>query len=447
MWARRATGGTVALARRALLRSAETTGAGVARLSKYVSERSSGFGDTVWTEFTPLALKHKAVNLSQGLPSIPVEDFIIDALRQQAQPGWQHQYSRASGFPRLVEVIADYYSPEYQRTLQPLTDVCITSGATQGLFLFFQTFVNPGDEVVIIEPFYDSYVPQVEMAGGVVKSVTLRPPKADLGRPATSADWVWDPAELEAAFSERTKAVVINTPHNPTGKMFSREELELVARLAQQHDALVLADGVYEMLTYGEEHLQIAALPGMWERTVTLGSAGKAFNLTGWKIGWAIGPQELVQPMQLTQQYIPFCVSTPLQHALASAWEQAIENGFFDRQRRRFLGKRERLMEILNDAGLQPCMPQASYFILADTSNVEFEAPSQAPFARDYDFCRWLTSEIGVAAIPPSCFYTEPNRHLGARFARFCYVKQDDEIEEAARRLPRLAQYQRAATH
>lgn len=407
-----------------------------------VSKRSSGFGDTVWTEFTPLAVKHNAVNLSQGLSTIDVAPFILEKVAQVSEKGMHHQYTRSAGHLRLVNIVAKHFGPLLNRTIDPITDIVITTGATQGLFLFFQTFVNPGDEVIIIEPFYDSYQPQIEMAGGVAVPVPLVP---DAGA-TSSAGWRLRREDLEQAFSSKTKAIVLNTPHNPTGKVLSVEELTMIGELAAKHDVLVLSDEVYEKLIYdGAAFTKTASVPGLWERTITLGSAGKAFNLTGWKIGWAIGPKELIRPMQNTNQYIPFSVTTPLQEALARAWEEAEGNGFFDAQIADFARKRKLMIDVLTSAGLRPYAPQASYFVVADISVLDLpkDMESKAPFRADYDFCRWLTKDIGVAAIPPSCFYSPQHADMGANYARFCFAKKDEDIIKAGERLLKLRQYLR----
>ncbi|EGD77118.1 hypothetical protein PTSG_07452 [Salpingoeca rosetta] len=353
-----------------------------------LAARASGFEDTVWVEFTPLAQKHGAVNLSQAchrFQSHPL--FCLACKRVPAEPGMHHQYTRVGGHPRLVNALARHYSPEYDRALDPLNNICVTVGATQGLLLFFQTFVDHGDEVIIIEPFYDSYIPQIEMCGGKAVAVSLQPPANTDAATRSSADWTLPLDELEAAFSPRTKAILLNTPHNPSGKVFSRRELAAIGALAEKHDTLILADEVYEKLLYDdEEHVHIASLPGMWERTVSLGSVGKAFNTTGWKIGWAIGPDHLIQPMQRTQQYTPFCVTTPLQEALARVFEEEPQQQFFQQQKDMFTHKRETLVGILQDIGLKPTIPQE-------------------------------------------------HSHLAHNYARFCFVKTDEDIEEAGRRL------------
>jgi aspartate/methionine/tyrosine aminotransferase len=241
--------------------------------------------------------------------------------------------------------------------------------------------------------------------------------------------------ELEAAISPRTRLLIINTPSNPIGKVFDRAELHAIAQLVQKHDLLLLSDEVYEWMVYDDvPHTRIATLPGMWERTITLGSAGKTFSVTGWKIGWAIAPRPLAHAVLMAHQWIPYCVATPLQEAVAVAFEQAPRRGYFDELRTMYQAKRNKLMSALTNAGLPPIRPDGSYFILVDTSHLP--APSslgQEP--RDFAICRWLTAEIGVAAIPPSAFYSPEHKPLARDLARFCFCKTESVLEEAARRL------------
>ena len=253
-----------------------------------------------------------------------------------------------------MNALAAVYSPVFDRELDALTEIVVTTGATEGIYATVQGLVDPGDEVILIEPFYDSYPPSVIMAGGTPVYVPLRP------RPgATSAaDWQIDMEDLQAAISPKTKLIIINTPLNPVGKMYSREELLALAQVAQEHDLLVLSDEVYEWMTYdGTPHVRIATLPGMWERTVTLGSAGKTFSVTGWKIGWAIAPEPLAHAVLMAHQWIPFAVTTPLQEAVGAAFEQVEERNYLHELSVMYQDKREILLSALNDVGLPPLTP------------------------------------------------------------------------------------------
>jgi len=402
-------------------------------LSFQPAQRVRSFGTTVFAEYTALAIQHNAVNLGQGFPNFPAPDFVKEAA-QRAIAGDLNQYARSAGHPRLINALANVYGPLFGRELNPQREIVVTVGATEGIFATVQALVQEGDEVVLIEPFYDSYAPSVIMAGGTPVYVPLRPqPNA-----ATSADWVLDLAELEAAFTERTRLLIINTPQNPCGKVFTRAELQQIATLVQKHDILVLSDEVYEWMTYSDpvravEHVRIATLPGMWERTVTLGSAGKTFSVTGWKIGWAITCEKLAHAIFMAHQWIPFAVATPLQEAVGIALEVTPEHDYFTWLSKMYQAKRDILLEVLHDVGLPPLTPDGSYFILVDTSGLD--APLEAGVRRDVSLCRWFTRDVGVAAIPPSHFYSPAHQYLTDNLVRFCFCKTDEMLEEAAHRL------------
>jgi len=402
------------------------------------AQRVQGFGATVFAEFTALANQHQAVNLGQGFPDFPAPDF-IKAAAAQAIAADLNQYTRSAGHPRLVKALAAFYSPRFDRTLDPMTELVITVGATEGIFATVQALVDPDDEVILIEPFYDSYPAAVQMAGGVPVYVPLRPPTGDQAHSA--AHWCLDMAELAAAFTPRTRLIVINTPHNPVGKVFSRDELSAIADLVLAHNQrpdvrplFVLSDEVYEWMTYdGAVHVRMATLPGMWAHTITLGSAGKTFSVTGWKIGWVIAPPAVVHAVVMAHQWIPFSVATPLQEAVAIAVEGAEAAGYYDWLAAMYEEKRDRLLTSLAAAGLIPTRPQGSYFILADTGHLDVAVPPGE--ARDVAICRWLTAQVGVAAIPPSAFFSPAHRHLVADLARFTFCKSEPVLAEADRRL------------
>ena len=393
------------------------------------ANRVQSFGTTVFAEYSALSLEYDAINLGQGFPDFPAPDFVIEAARSALSAG-HNQYARSAGHPRLVNALAAVYSPVFERELDPLTQIVVTTGATEGIFATVQGLVNPGDEVILIEPFYDSYPASVIMAGGTPVYIPLRPAPGA----ASAADWRIDIDELRAALTPKTKLLIINTPLNPVGKMYSREELLTLAQIAQEHDLLVLSDEVYEWMTYDEtRHVRIATLPGMWERTITLGSAGKTFSVTGWKIGWAIGPEALAHAVLMAHQWIPFAVTTPLQEAVGAAFEQVEERNYLHELSVMYQAKREILLSALNDVGFPPVTPQGSYFILVDTTDLD--APLPTDDLRDVQICRWLTKEIGVTAIPPSAFYNAEHGHLAANVARFCFCKTDAILEAAATRL------------
>ena len=397
------------------------------------AQRVRDFGPTVFAEFTALAIEHDAVNLGQGFPNFPAPDFIKQAAIRAIDTDL-NQYARAAGHPRLVAALSQIYSPLFGRELDPLHEIVVTVGATEGIFATIQALIDPGDEVILIEPFYDSYPAAVQMAGGTPVYVPLRPQ----GNAQHAGDWQLDMAELREAFSSRTRLIIINTPHNPVGKLFTRQELESIAALVQEFDALVLSDEVYEWMTYQDEtrpvqHIRMATLPGMWERTITLGSAGKTFSVTGWKIGWAIAPAPIAHAIFMAHQWIPFAVATPLQEAVAVALETAGQQDYFAKLRAMYQRKRDKLLTALQRSGLRPTTPDGSYFILFDTTSLAVPvAPDQR---RDIAVCRWLTTEVGVAAIPPSPFYSSQHKYLTDNLARFTFCKTDAMLDEAVRRL------------
>ncbi len=395
--------------------------------------RIEGFGATVFAEFSALALKHGAVNLGQGFPNFPAPDFIKQAA-QTAIAADLNQYARSAGHLPLVERLAGIYGPLFGREIDAQREIVVTTGATEAIFATMQALVNPGDEVILIEPFYDSYPAAVTMAGGVPVYVALRPqPDSE-----DASHWRLDIDELEAAISPRTRLLVINTPMNPVGKVFAHEELAAIAAFVERHDLLVLSDEVYEWMVYGgATHVRIATLPGMAPRTITLGSAGKTFSVTGWKIGWAIAPPHLAHALLMAHQWIPYAVATPLQEAVAIALGEAQANGYFAWLPAMYEAKRDKLLAALRSAGMSPTVPDGAYFVLADTSTLPVRTEGNA--LRDVAVCRWLTTTVGVAAIPPSAFYSPAHQPLVANLARFCFCKTDEMLDEAAARLSQIA--------
>ena len=378
------------------------------------ADRLAGFGTSIFTEMTRLAVEHRAVNLGQGFPDFPAPGFVKEAATAAIIDD-HNQYAPAAGLPRLRQAIAGHYLQQHGLKLDPDREITVTAGATEALFDSILGLVNPGDEVIVFEPTYDAYVPAVQMAGGRPRPVTLRAP-----------DWHLDAAELRAAFGPRTRLVILNTPHNPTGKVWTAEELDLLAALCQEHDVLVLTDEVYSEITFGEaRHVPMATRPGMRERTVTVDSLGKSFSVTGWKTGWAVAPPELTAAIRGVHQFVTFSTATPFQVAAAVALEEAARRGYYKELRLKYAARRARLSQILADAGLTTLPAQGAYFLLADIKEL--------PFADDVAFCRYLTTEVGVAAIPPSVFYSRPE--TAPRLARFCFAKSDATLDAAAQRL------------
>ena len=264
-------------------------------------------------------------------------------------------------------------------------------------------------------------------------------------------DWTLDIEELKSKITEKTKFILLNTPHNPTGKVFSREELEKIAQVAIQHDLYVLSDEVYDQIYYEDEHVRIATLPGMWERTITVGSAGKTFGVTGWRVGWLIGPSVLLKSVVATHARTVFCVATPLQEAVARGFEEAMKNNYFQKQRDLYRKQRDYLVKVFEKLNLPVAITRGSYFLMVNTDKLDLKgveavkweekSDPNAMEPHDYTVCRWLTTEIGVTAIPPSSFYDESNYDLAKHLARFCFCKTDETLEEASKRLEKLSAF------
>jgi aspartate/methionine/tyrosine aminotransferase len=392
-------------------------------MSNVLAARVAGFGTTIFTEMSALAVQHSAVNLGQGFPDFPGPDFIKQAAAA-ALAADLNQYAPMPGLPHLRQAVAAQWQREHGRAVDWQTEVSVTSGATEALCDAMLAFLNPGDEAIIFEPAYDSYVPDITMAGARPIAVRLYPPGA-----SSAASWGFDEQELRAAFGRRPRLVLINTPHNPTGKVFSRAELDLIAALCQEHDVLAISDEVYDRLVFnGNEHVALATLPGMWERTLTINSVGKTFSVTGWKIGYAVGPALLNQGLRAAHQWVTFATSTPLQEATAVALEQAPENGYYAELIHEYDKRRTLLRDILEESGLPTLPVEGSYFISCDIGALGYND--------DRAFCRMLTTEEGVAAIPTSAFYTDS---AGVQpLARFCFAKKIETIQAAGQRLRNL---------
>jgi len=320
-----------------------------------LARRVAGFGPTIFTEMSALAVQHSAVNLGQGFPDFPGPDFVKQAAAA-AIAADLNQYAPMPGLPRLRQAVAAQWEREHGRAIDWQTEVSVTSGATEALCDAALALLDPGDKAIVFEPAYDAYVPDIIMAGATPIPVILRPPTTDHRPPAGDAQsrssvvgrqssaWHFDTDELRAAFEQRPKLIFVNTPHNPTGKVYGRAELELIAALCQEYGVLAITDEVYDRLLYdGAEHMPLAMLPGMWEHTLTLNSVGKTFSVTGWKIGWAVGPAALCQALRAAHQWVTFATSTPMQEATAVALEQAAVSGYYEQLRAEY-GERRRLL-------------------------------------------------------------------------------------------------------
>ncbi len=388
-----------------------------------VTSRLRPFGTTIFAEMTALAREHNAINLSQGFPDTDGPDALLDAAAR-AIHDHDNQYAPLPGLPVLRHAIADTWSANGNRTPDPESEITVTAGCTGAIAATLLGILEPCDEVVVFEPFYDSYRACVAMADAVPSFVQIR--RGPEGR------FVFDPAHLAAAITPRTRAILLNTPHNPTGTIFDDQQLGVIRDACLEHDLIAISDEVYEHLVLDDaSHRSIASLAGMADRTVTLSSLGKTFSVTGWKIGWAIAPPDLTKAVRAAHQFLAYAVATPLQHAAAFALTDPDCDRWVGDLRDRLRTNRDTLSDALADLGFDPIQPQAGYFIMADHT----AASSPRGLVDDVAVARALTAEAGVAVIPPSAFCVD--RELCRDQLRFAFCKQPHVIDEAIARLRR----------
>ncbi|MDY7540962.1 MULTISPECIES: aminotransferase class I/II-fold pyridoxal phosphate-dependent enzyme [unclassified Cryobacterium] len=372
---------------------------------------------TIFAEMSALAARTGAINLGQGFPDEdgPVE--VLDAARQAITDG-VNQYPPGRGFPVLLNAIARHQQRFYGLAVDPETEVLVTAGATEALAATILALIEPGDEVVTFEPFYDAYGGLIALGGGLHRTVRLHAP-----------DFQPDLDELSSAITDRTRLILLNNPHNPTGTVFPRETLELIVRLAEQHNAIIVTDEVYEHLTFGVRHLPVATLPGAFERTVTISSGGKTFNTTGWKIGWLTAPPALVTAILAVKQFLTYVNGAPFQPAIARGLD--LPDSYFTGIAASLEGKRDVLERGLVAAGFAVSRPSGSYFIVADAAPLGY--------ADGADFCRELPALAGVVAVPIGAFCSPEHRPQYASLVRFAFCKKVDLLEQAATRLAALS--------
>ncbi|MFE9532731.1 pyridoxal phosphate-dependent aminotransferase [Streptomyces sp. NPDC006691] len=384
-----------------------------------LNRRLAEFGTTIFAEMSALAQQTGSINLGQGFPDTDGPEAVREAAVRALREGHGNQYPPGPGVPELRTAIAGHQQRRYGLTYDPDREVLVTVGATEAIAASLLALVEPGDEVVALEPYYDSYAACVAMAGGTRVPVTLRP---------HDGGFALDLDELRAAVTPRTRLLLLNTPHNPTGTVLSRAELAAVAELACERDLLVITDEVYEHLVFdGGEHIPLASFPGMRERTVTIGSAGKTFSFTGWKVGWITASPELVTAVRSAKQFLTYVGSGPFQYAVAEALR--LPESYFDDLRADHQAKRDLLSAGLAAAGFEVFRPAGTYFV---TTDIRPLGESDG-----FAFCRALPKRCGVVAIPNAVFYD--HREEGAPFVRFAFCKQTAVLEEAVARLKALA--------
>jgi len=383
----------------------------------FLTSRLQGFGTTIFAEMSALALETGSVNLGQGFPDTEGPAEVLDAA-VAAIRGGMNQYPPGPGMPVLREAIAEHQQRFWGLAYDPATEVLVTAGATEALAGALLGLLDDGDEVVLFEPMYDSYQACIAMAGAVARPVTLRPP-----------GYGFDPDELRAAITPRTKVLLVNTPHNPTGKVFDLAELHLLAELAVEHDLVVVTDEVYEHLVFeGATHVPLATLPGMRPRTLVISSGGKTFNTTGWKIGWVCGPAELVTAVRTAKQFLTYVNGGPFQPAIAAGLR--LPDTYFEELVSDLQTKRDRLVPGLVDAGFDVYPTQGTYFVTVDVRPLRPDGDGRA-------FCRELAHRCGVVAIPNEVFYARPDE--GRHLVRFAFCKRLEVLDEAVARLKALA--------
>ncbi|TDD39452.1 putative succinyldiaminopimelate transaminase DapC [Actinomadura sp. KC06] len=386
-------------------------------MSEPLVARMQGFGETIFAEMSALAVRTGAINLGQGFPDEEGPEAVLDAAVEAIRTG-ANQYPPGPGLPRLREAVSAQRLARYGLSYDPATEVFVTVGATEGIAASVLALAGPGDEVIVFEPYYDSYAAVIALAGAVRRPVTLRPVE---GR------FTFDPDELRAAVGPRTKAILVNSPHNPAGTVFTRAELEAIAGVCREHDLVAITDEVYEYLTFDDaEHIPLATLDGMRERTVAVSSAGKSFSVTGWKTGWVTAPAPYVRAVQTVKQFLTYAVSAPYQRA--AAYALANEIPWVEELRKSLQAKRDRLITGLEAAGFSTYRPQGTYFVQADIRPLGF--------TDGMALARALPEKAGVVAIPTQVFYDDAA--AGAHFVRFAFCKKDEVIDEAVERLARL---------
>jgi len=379
------------------------------------AERTAGLVESVIREMTRLALQHGAINLSQGYPDFPAPREIKEAAKRAIDADI-NQYAITWGAKSFRDALAREASKTLGWDVNPETEITVCCGATEAMFASFMGVLNPGDEVIIFEPFYENYGPDCALTGAVPRFVRLRPP-----------GWTFTEEDLAAAFTDRTRAIVVNTPNNPTGKVFTREEMDTIARFCRRKDVIAITDEIYEHILYdGHRHIAIASLDGMRERSVTVNGLSKTYSVTGWRVGWAIACPEFTNSIRKVHDFLTVGAAAPLQEAGVTAL--SLPRSYYEELAADYTERRDLLLSILEDSGFACFKPFGAYYIMADISRFGFP--------NDVQFVEFLIQEIGVAAVPGSSFYSNPAD--GAKQVRFAFCKKLETLHEVGRRLKRL---------
>ena len=376
-----------------------------------LAARTMGFTESVIREMTRLNAVHGGINLAQGFPNFPAPAQVKEAAKRAIDADI-NQYAITWGAKSLRDALSRTYADLYGMRVDPETMLTVTCGSTEAMISTLLAIVDPGDEVVVLEPFYENYGPDAAICGATPIFVPLRPP-----------DFTFDPDELRRAFSSRTKAIIVNSPNNPTGRVFTREELEAIASLCRDHDVIAVTDEIYEHTKYSGVHIPIATLDGMAERTVTISGASKSFSVTGWRVGWIVAPPELTAGIRKVHDFVTVGAPAPLQEAVAAAL--ALGRPYYQELAVEYRARRDLLVRALAAAGFAPNTPDGAYYVLCDIRPFGFQD--------DTVFAHWLVSEVGVAGVPGSSFFSR--KELGQHLIRFTFCKTRDVLDEAGKRL------------
>ena len=382
---------------------------------RFRSDRTANFTESVIREMSRLAIEHKAVNLAQGFPDFAAPE-ILKAAARDAITADANQYSITWGTKPFRDAIARKTEAFHGLQFDPEREITVCCGATEGMIASLMAVTNPGDEVIVFEPYYENYSPDTQLCGAIRKVVSLRAP-----------DWTFDSDELRRAFNSRTKAIILNTPNNPTGKVFSREELLFIANLCQEFDVLAITDEIYEHILYdGAKHIPMMTLPGMRERCITINSMSKTYSVTGWRVGWVLAPPDISNSIRKVHDFLTVGAATPLQQAGVLAL--SLPDSYYGKLAEEYRQRRDKMVSLLTASGFRCFPPSGAYYVMTDVSGFGFKD--------DVAFVRHMIHTAGVAAVPGSSFFSKPGD--GANYVRFCFCKKDETLEEAKLRLAKL---------